>query len=129
MSETPTAFMVEANGPDLLSARMLPPASSLERSLDAGVSFSRQGLTSDIQERLIGINRKLDVSALQEVLSSSRKDENMMFAAAAQMLSPGGPSNSMSPSPFGGVSVSPGPASGPSSALSSRRGLDFRPAR
>lgn len=128
MSEHPTTFMVEANGPDLSSARMLPPASSLERSLDAGVSFSRQGLTSDIQERLIGINSKLDVSALREILSCSRKEENMMFAAAAQMLSPGGPSNSMSPSPFGGISASPA-ASNPSSTLSSRRGPDFRPTR
>lgn len=129
MFNKPTAFMVEANGPDLTSAKVLPPASSLDRSLDAGISFSRQGLRQEVQERLIGVNRKLDIPMLEEILSCSRQEENMMFAAAAQMLSPAGPSQSLSPSPFGGIAQSTGVFSTSTPTLSSRRGMELRPNR
>lgn len=122
-----SAFAVYSNGPDLAAARMLPPGSSIENGLNAGLEFARRGLSPDIQERLRGTFRRLETSDLKEILQGPDREENMMLSAAAQMLSPAGPPAKQGFQQDFGASL-PGD-NGPSDRLRARRAPQFKLSR
>lgn len=122
---SPAAFTISANGPDLASARVLPPASSLENSLSSSLEFSRRGLPANIQERLHGINRRLSLDSLRELLSCPSKDEKMMLAASAQELAPAGPP--VSSNPFASSIQRAASNVSTTKRPSARRGMEFKP--
>lgn len=122
-----SAFAVYSNGPDLAAARMLPPGSSIENGLNAGLEFARRGLSPDIQERLHGTFRRLEISDLKEILQGPDREEKMMLSAAAQMLSPAGPPTKQGfQLDFG---ASPRGDNSPSDRLRAHRTPQFKPSR
>lgn len=86
-------FIVSANGPDLAAARALPPASSLQNTMAAVMPYARQGVEPEVQERLVGLSRRLPATDLREVLTCARREEPMIFSAAIDSLPMGGPTS------------------------------------
>lgn len=87
----PSPFVVTANGPDLAAARALPPAASLQNTMAAVMPYARQGVEPDVQERLVGLPRRMPTQDLREVLTCTRREEPMIFSAALDSLPMGGP--------------------------------------
>ena len=84
-------FEIKPNGPDLVAARALPPASSLENTIASVAPYARQGVDPEVQERLVGLSRRLPAQELAEVLDCPRREEPAIFAAAIDSLPMGGP--------------------------------------
>ena len=84
-------FEIKPNGPDLVAARALPPASSLENTIASVAPYARLGVDYPHQERLVGLFRRLPSQELAEVLDCPRREEPAIFAAAIDSLPMGGP--------------------------------------
>ena len=84
-------FEIKPNGPDLAASRALPPASSLENTIASVAPYARQGVDPEVQERLVGLSRRLPAQELAEVLDCPRREEPAIFAAAIDSLPMGGP--------------------------------------
>lgn len=87
----PSSFVVSANGPDLLASRALPPKSDPALALSSVAEFERQGLDRDVQERLVGLYRRLPAEDMNDLLNAHRREEDMLHAEAIRGMSLGGP--------------------------------------